>query len=1137
MKKAETFNVFNGGLVMDINPLVAPNNILCNALNATITTMQGNENVLQNDMGNGRVETAYLPEGYVPIGTAELGGIIYIVSYNPLIDKCQIGSFPSPERNITCDEIQTSNTEVNNTQFQVVENGRVILNKTLLKVNLLSESSSENNIGKLNPGDKYTIYSTNVRSNKECLSDCKKEDPNKVDTTPRYITIHVVSIGEDGKITYLDNSIKWTQNNDIEYYIKEIESIQEERIQKDIDSYRSLVSSAYNIFNSKVSGKLALLFEVKVIDSFQVTWDATVSNSEGNNLADIDFYINWSSSHSDINPYCLVLSKSELSNNIETENAKEGYGKIINVPNDRKNDGTDQNVLVNVGTFKYNPNLLLENYIWKYTVVPAMLFGEIPYLAKSGSINFSEIGSGKMEIDEWRYYIQENNFYINLGLNAYPEKGKFIDKLVLTFIPFESILTENILVGSTSEKDFELYSQYSQYTMSGRSSYSGYFQEIINFKNDSRITNNGILKNYLYLVDIGIVYGNASNLEIRHNYKWLYTTGQWNQVFLDGKEMDFNNLFLTDYIKFEPTFQVTDSIQEIYKNTELTIPEELPTTNLEMNYATLGAKIATVNYDYNTHTFNESKESISVNIQVSPIDYKELFKLNLQSQDYFTNTISEKTITHDTFDVESDQTSLIDSYIESKVMSNEIAKENLLLALSQIDQESSIKSEEINNYAIDSFDANILSGKNNNSFTINVYGAIFSRINADLEKTKVQVEQTIRPILLYKNEYTSLGIKDSNNLEVVFGFGQRRNVGGHSTGFTSYKYDSSDGSTPIDNVSSYDGRGDGPTYVNYWESYSYNRDLNPWMLSQNCPFTLVKYSPSRGSTSWYDVKSGRHDISKKWGIWVKTDEQHYIPIHTFYEDNELPLAMKHIILLLSQVYYVQQNTSNIEKCIVYNINRLKTFQEIWNIKLDSQLTFENITKSLHLIAQDKREIPLNSLIQRCSLFGISTNNIIHKDTQVNLGYKNISHSFRINTIDLYLEYEKLKSTSMPSMWEITSLDKPIIGNSKNPNYFYVYDPVSNDMLNLNDPTNCRYISLGGSINDTSQNGRIKVLINGETGKDTTLFRYLKINDEGDLVAKESNILSKAYTYKYWPPDDGEETTIKNNSQISFIYGV
>ena len=105
MKKSEALNTFTSGLVMDINPLVAPNDGVCNALNATLITMNGNENVLQNDMGNGRVETAYLPEGYIPMGTCSFGGIIYIASYNPEKKLSQIGCFPSPERNITSDEI------------------------------------------------------------------------------------------------------------------------------------------------------------------------------------------------------------------------------------------------------------------------------------------------------------------------------------------------------------------------------------------------------------------------------------------------------------------------------------------------------------------------------------------------------------------------------------------------------------------------------------------------------------------------------------------------------------------------------------------------------------------------------------------------------------------------------------------------------------------------------------------------------------------------------------------------------------------------------------------------------------------------------------------------------------------------
>ena len=99
MKSSQT-NTFTGGMQKDLHPLTTPNTVLTDALNATITTMNGNESVLQNDMGNARVESAYLPEGYIPIGMKEYGGIIYIASYNPITKKGQVGSFPSPERNI-----------------------------------------------------------------------------------------------------------------------------------------------------------------------------------------------------------------------------------------------------------------------------------------------------------------------------------------------------------------------------------------------------------------------------------------------------------------------------------------------------------------------------------------------------------------------------------------------------------------------------------------------------------------------------------------------------------------------------------------------------------------------------------------------------------------------------------------------------------------------------------------------------------------------------------------------------------------------------------------------------------------------------------------------------------------------------
>ena len=109
MAQKETVNTFTGGMVMDIHPLTTPNNVLTNCLNGTLVTFNGNEMILQNDMGNAIVKSdkngdlVKLPEGFVPVGTAELGGIIYISSFNPETKECQLGSFPSPERNIEPD--------------------------------------------------------------------------------------------------------------------------------------------------------------------------------------------------------------------------------------------------------------------------------------------------------------------------------------------------------------------------------------------------------------------------------------------------------------------------------------------------------------------------------------------------------------------------------------------------------------------------------------------------------------------------------------------------------------------------------------------------------------------------------------------------------------------------------------------------------------------------------------------------------------------------------------------------------------------------------------------------------------------------------------------------------------------------
>lgn len=95
-------NTFQDGLVMDAHPLATPNNVLTNCLNGTLITYNGNELILQNDVGNSKIPIekdtyVQLKDGFVPIGLKEFGGILYIFSVNPKTNYCEIGTFPSPD--------------------------------------------------------------------------------------------------------------------------------------------------------------------------------------------------------------------------------------------------------------------------------------------------------------------------------------------------------------------------------------------------------------------------------------------------------------------------------------------------------------------------------------------------------------------------------------------------------------------------------------------------------------------------------------------------------------------------------------------------------------------------------------------------------------------------------------------------------------------------------------------------------------------------------------------------------------------------------------------------------------------------------------------------------------------------------
>jgi hypothetical protein len=96
MSRHENSNQFNDGLLMDLHPLQTPNTVLTDCLNGTFITYNGNEYSLQNDMGNFKLKNCRLKPNYFPIGTTSYADTIYIVSYNPVAQSVEIGSYPAP---------------------------------------------------------------------------------------------------------------------------------------------------------------------------------------------------------------------------------------------------------------------------------------------------------------------------------------------------------------------------------------------------------------------------------------------------------------------------------------------------------------------------------------------------------------------------------------------------------------------------------------------------------------------------------------------------------------------------------------------------------------------------------------------------------------------------------------------------------------------------------------------------------------------------------------------------------------------------------------------------------------------------------------------------------------------------------
>lgn len=111
--KQTQLNTFSDGLNMDLHPMSTPNTILTDCVNGTMITYNDNEFALQNERGNIAIKNGDVPvelkSGFIPVAMKEYNGILYIVSYNPMDKKTEIGTFPSPKKNMYGNELEFRN--------------------------------------------------------------------------------------------------------------------------------------------------------------------------------------------------------------------------------------------------------------------------------------------------------------------------------------------------------------------------------------------------------------------------------------------------------------------------------------------------------------------------------------------------------------------------------------------------------------------------------------------------------------------------------------------------------------------------------------------------------------------------------------------------------------------------------------------------------------------------------------------------------------------------------------------------------------------------------------------------------------------------------------------------------------------
>lgn len=586
MKRENVTNTFSKGMVSDITPIQTPDKVYTSALNATLTTFDGEELAIQNDKGNVKIEGAKLPSGYIPIGSTELGGIIYIVSYNPISKNCQIGSFPSPEDGSTYsknDTITIASPEHfynSSTEWRNIEKGGYSKEDDIKHTEYIYTLMNDYT---LSPGDKFYLYTNDLPISN--LYDTSKK------TAKNYLKLIPCVIDSNNRVIEMVNLIPY-----------EVEDTKTKLL---YNSYVNTQSEGkFQVFRSNYSGKLALKVQLISPTSFDVGIEDRLENKEITN-GSITAYAS-----DDKTQYNFIIKDKSVKFTKEDKITYKitpvmKYGaiteltKTITIDTDKINSGESE-------LFAWNYKVSDDSLKLNYGIHTYLNDNQTPIGINLAFYTITEVNKPQTEPNLIQAPLSENvqtksNYYAPIIRCSMYRNEEFHPTAIDVAISIneQEAVTNRYFIGKPEDignsennqetikkEDFTSknikcvnYFSTNQFTYNGNKTLNIQIKddfEKYSYTNESPV----LKKDRLYLTKIRIGYIEDNTINYKHHYRWLYT----NKVFNDIDKEDFNE----STINIEPTNNI--DIQWY-----VTYPEK---TNTHPDYMSLTKPDNTIKYSH-----------------------------------------------------------------------------------------------------------------------------------------------------------------------------------------------------------------------------------------------------------------------------------------------------------------------------------------------------------------------------------------------------------------------------------------------------------------------------------------------------------------------------------------------------------